>query len=281
MPPSAVKSVKRHADKARKETLQADWTSYVGRAGLVARGVIYSVIGILALRIAFGAGGGEEADKDGAFEVLSRHPLGRVALAVLAAGFACYAAWRLVEAVLDPDRGGPAKRAGSAARTVIYTSFFLTAMTYVVHDKGKPNSDQDHQDQSATVLAWPAGRYLVGAVGVGLVVAGLWNAYRAVTGKYRDHLKKAEIDTAERPWITGVACAGLAARAVIFSAVGFFVLRTAVRADPQDTVGLDGSLRRLADEPGGPVALAVVAAGLIAYGLWSFVEARYRRLLGD
>ncbi|HVE97978.1 MAG TPA: DUF1206 domain-containing protein [Mycobacteriales bacterium] len=278
---STVRKVKRKADEARQETMRAEWTSYVGRAGLVARGVIYSVVGILALRIAFGAGDGEEADKDGAFEVLSRHPLGRVGLAVLAGGFACYAAWRLVEAVLDPERRGPWKRVGSGARAVLYGSFFLTAMSYVFRDKEAHDKDQEHQDQTARILEWPAGRLLVGALALALLGAGVWNAYRAVSGKYQDHLKKGEIDTDERPWIVAVACAGLAARAVVFSAIGFFVLKTAWQADPDDTVGLDGSLRRLADEPAGPLMLSIVAAGLIAYGLWSFVEARFRKLLGD
>lgn len=276
-----VRKVKRKADKARRETMRAEWTSYVGRAGLVARGVIYTVVGILALRIAFGAGGGEEADKDGAFEVLSRHPLGRVGLVVLAGGFACYALWRLVEAVLDPEDRGGWKRLGSGARTVLYGSFFFTAMSYVLRDKAAQDKDQEHQDQTARILEWPAGRVLVGAVAVGLLAAGVWNAYRAVSGKYQDHLKKGEIDTDERPWIVAVACAGLFARAVVFSAVGFFVLKTALEDDPGDTVGLDGSLRRLADEPAGPLLLSLVAAGLIAYGLWSFVEARYRQVLGD
>ena len=278
---STARKVKTGAAKARRETLRADWTSYVARAGLVSRGVIYTVVGILALRIAFGAGGGEEADKDGAFEVLSRHPLGRVGLVVLAAGFACYALWRLVEAVLDPDGRGGWKRLGSGARAVLYGSFFFTAMSYVLQDKAAHDKDQEHQDQTARILEWPAGRVLVAAVALGLLAAGVWNAYRAVSGKYQDHLKKAEIDTAERPWIVAVACAGLAARAVVFSAVGFFVLRTAVRSDPGDTVGLDGSLRRLADEPAGPLWLSLVSAGLIAYGVWSFVEARYRKVLGD
>ncbi|HVF21178.1 MAG TPA: DUF1206 domain-containing protein [Mycobacteriales bacterium] len=278
---SAARKVKREAGKARKEAIDADWTSYVGRAGLVARGVIYTVIGILAVRIAFGAGGGEEADKDGAFEVLSRHPLGRVGLVVLAGGFACYALWRLVEAVLDPEGRGGWKRAGSGARALLYGSFFFTAMSYVLRDKSAHDKDQEHQDQTARILEWPAGRLLVGTIAVGLLVAGVWNAYRAVSGKYQDHLKKGEIDTDARPWIVAVACAGLAARAVVFTAVGFFVLRTAIQVDPDDTVGLDGSLRRLAEQPAGPLWLSLVAAGLIAYGLWSFVEARYRRVLGD
>jgi len=280
-PTDAARKVKRKAGAARKETLDAEWTSYVGRAGLVARGVVYTIIGVLALRIAFGAGGGEEADKNGAFEVLSRSPFGRVALAVLAAGFVCYAAWRLVEAVLDPDRRGPWKRVLSGARALLYGSFFVTALTYVFEEKSSSDQDQKHQDQSATLLGWPAGRVLVGGVGLALIGAGIWNGYRAVSGKYRDHLKKAEIDTDARPWITAIACAGLFSRAVIFSAIGFFVLRTALQADPDDTVGLDGSLRRLADQPAGPLLLSFVAAGLIAYGLWSFVEARYRRVLGD
>ncbi|HVE74147.1 MAG TPA: DUF1206 domain-containing protein [Mycobacteriales bacterium] len=278
---TAVRKIQRNAKKARKETLDAEWTSYVGRAGLVSRGVIYSVIGILALRIAFGAGDGEEADKDGAFEVLSRSTLGRLALAVLAAGFACYAGWRLVEAVLDPDDRGPWKRVLSGARTVLYGSFFVTALTYVFEEKSSSDKDQKHQDQTARVLSWPAGRILVAGVGLALLGAGAWNAYRAISGKYRDHLKQAEIDTDERPWITAIACAGLFARALIFSAIGFFVLKTALQADPKDTVGLDGSLRRLASQPAGPLLLSVVAAGLIAYGLWSFVEARYRKILGD
>jgi len=278
---STARKVKRKTAEARRETLRADWTSYIARAGLVSRGVIYTVVGILALRIAFGAGGGEEADKDGAFEVLSRHPLGRVALAVLAVGFACYAAWRLVEAVLDPDRRGGWKRVGSGARALLYTSFMVTAVTYVVHDKAPHNNDEDHRDRTAQVLDWPAGRLLIGALAAALLVAGVWNAYRAVSGKFQDHLKKGEIDTDARPWIVAVACAGLLARAVVFSAVGVFVLRTAVEDDPNDTVGLDGSLRRLADTPAGPLWLSLVAAGLIGYGVWSFVEARYRKVLGD
>ncbi len=278
---STVRKVKRKAGKARRETMDADWTSYVGRVGLASRGVTYLIVAALAVRIAVTPSTDTEADRRGAFEALSSAPLGRVALAVLAAGFACYAAWRLVQAGLNPERRGRGQRLASLTKGLLYGSFFVSALTFVVQDKQDGDNDRVHQDHTARVLEWPAGRYLVIAVGVGFFGAAAWNAYRAASGRYRKHLKDAEISTDGRGWITAVACAGLVARAVVCASIGYFLVRTGIQADPSDTVGLDGSLRRIAGGPGGPLFLTLLAAGLAAYGGWSFVEARYRRIFGD
>ena len=260
---------------------ESPWLEGLARAGLVARGVLYAVVGFLALQVAFGKRD-DSTDKRGALMALVRQPFGKVLILAVAIGFAGYALWRFLSAFLDiegagTDAGGWAKRAADLGRGLLYAVFCVTTARLVTGSSGDDRTKE--ADITADVLAAPAGRVAVAVVGMAFVGGGVYNGYRALSKKYRKKLRTAKMSAGARRWLTAIATAGLAARMVVFCLIGTFLVRAAVRYDPNQAVGVDGALRRLADRPYGPWLLAVVAAGLFLYGIYLFVEARYRRLL--
>ena len=258
---------------------QSPWVERLGRLGLVAKGVLYAVIAILALQVALG-GREESPDKGGALRTIAEQPFGKGLLILLAIGLAGYAAWRLAQAILDRDQEGEgpkglAKRAGNLAKAAWYgTLCALTVSTLV----GNGSGDGNEQQTTAGVFDRPGGRYLVYAAGLAFLGAAAFNGYRAVTCKFNKKLKQGEMGDAEETAATGVGILGHLARLVVFGLIGLFLVRAAWQFDPKEARGLDGALLEVAQAPYGGLLLGAVAAGLFAYALYCFVQARYRRI---
>jgi hypothetical protein len=251
----------------------------VGRAGLVARGVIYLLLGLLAARIAVGAPA-ETADKQGVIALVGDQPFGRALLVVLAVGMAAYAIWELVRAFrVHEDSGAKtwAKRVAYVGTGVFWAAASVSAAAFVIGRPKGGGGGQDERTWTAEVMGWSGGRYLVGAVGVGFVAMAGWNAYRAVSRRFMKHLDRASMSEGWEKLATTSGVAGHAGRALAFGAIGWFVVRAAVEFDVNEPIGLDESLRTVRNAAYGPWLIAVTAAGLALYGLYSFVEARWRQ----
>lgn len=264
-------------DEAAERASESPWVEGLARAGLVARGALYLLVAAVAFRLASGHASGEP-NKNGALEGLSRQPLGRVLLAAMTVGFAGYALWRYVQGVLNPHgESGWASRLGNVGRGVLYTSFVVTTLPLVLGaDEGHdPNREVD---VTARVLRLPVGRFLVGALGLAVMAGGAYQAWRALSRRYWRKLADEEMRPVVRWAVLSVATLGLAARMVVFGLIGVFLVRAAASYDPNEAGGVDEALRRLLAAPHGHELLALVAAGLAAFGLFSFVEARYRRV---
>lgn len=264
------------ANKAGQKAADSDSLRWAARLGLVARGVMYGTIGILAAMVA--AGSRASADRPGAMRAIGGNGLGRVALVVAAIGFAGYALWRVAEATIRPGDKGVPGRLASAGKALLYGGFAVTTASYAFTRNGKDGDAKQH-DVAARALDLPLGRWLVGLAGVALLGAGAWNVYRAVSGKYRKRLKEGKLSRTQRRLVAVCAGIGLPARGVAFALVGTFLVRAAINYDAHEAEGLDGALRRVREAPLGPVMIALVAAGLVMFGVWSFVEARYREVL--
>lgn len=267
-------AAKRGAGKAAS----SDSVQRVARLGLVGRGLLYVTIALLAANIARGSRAG--ADREGALRAIGSHGLGRAALVFVAIGFAGYAVWRFLEATVYPGDKGVAGRVASAAKAALYVAFTITTTEYVITHHAE-NANRKHMGIAGRVLQWPLGRWIVAAVGIALIGTGIYNVYRAVSGKFRKRLKEHELGDNAQPWVFGVAVFGLLARGVAFGLVGFFVVQAAVTYDARKAQGLDASLRALAQASYGRPLLLVVSAGLVSFGLWCFVQARYRQVLAS
>jgi hypothetical protein len=260
-------------------------TEGAARAGLTARGVIYLLVGALALQIAFGEGG-QQADRQGALEEISEKPLGSVLLWALGIGVVGMALWRLSEALFGaagPDGRKWTKRLASAARFVFYTFVAYSVLTFAAGSGGGSgggggSSDEQSKDVTARALELPAGQWLVGAAGIGVIVAGVWIAVRALMRSYHKHLRLGEMSRRTRRAVDVTGVGGGLARGLVFAAAGVFAVRAAIEYEPDKAKGLDDTLRSFADTPAGPVLLACVAAGLVLFGLFSFAMARWRRV---
>jgi hypothetical protein len=243
----------------------------LARVGLVAKGISYGLVGVLAVGVALGVGG-KATSRQGALQALAGSGLGKVALVLLAAGFAAYGAWRLTQ-LPDTEDDEPAKawakRVGYVGRAVVY--FALTFSTIkLLAGAHEESQEQKTQKTTSTLLDWPAGRWLVAAGGIVLAGIGVWNLYRGVARKFDDKWKGGP------DWGVAAGVVGHLARFVVFLLIGVFAVKAAVQYDPQEAVGLDGALRKLADASYGGLLLGVTAAGLVAYAVYCFLDARYR-----
>jgi hypothetical protein len=260
-----------------------DWTERAARVGLVAKAVSYALIGVLAIQIPLGQGG-QAADRQGALRQLATEDWGPAALIALAVGFACYAVWRVIEAIVDrQDEGhdpkGLAKRARSLGLGVLYAGSAAIAVALVRSGSSAAGGGTgDEKQETARVLDWPAGRWIVLAVALGFLGDGLYNVYRGVTTKFRERLKTGEMSRGVERAAVGSGVVGHLARGVVFALVGVFLAKAAIEYDPNEAVGIDGALVKLVQHDQGPLLLGLVAAGLIAYALYCLVEARYRKI---
>ncbi|MBL1102274.1 DUF1206 domain-containing protein [Streptomyces sp. 205] len=250
------------------------------RCGLTARGVLYLLVGLLALRIAFGDGG-EQADRGGALEVLAGQPFGSVLVWAVGVGVAGMALWRLSEAAFGaagPDGRTAKKRLASTARAVFYGVVASSVLSFAAGEQGSGSSDKQSQDVTAHALDLPYGSWLVGIAGAAVTVAGIWIALRAVRRGFRKHLAMAGTPRKVKRTVYALGVCGGAARGVVFAVAGGFAVTAARRYDPDEAKGLDDTLRAFAGTSAGPWLLVAVAVGLALFGVFSFAMARWRRV---
>jgi len=257
------------------------------RAGFAARGVIYLLVGLLALRIAFGEGG-RQADRGGALAEIAEQPFGKVLLWALGIGLVGMAVWRLSETafgVSGPDGRSWRKRSLSAARCVFYGFVAYSVLAFAAGAGGSGgsggggnSSDRQSRDVTARAMEWPGGQWLVAVAGCAVAGAGLWIGARAVLRKYHDKLKLGAMSPRVRRAVDITGVGGGAARGLVFAAAGVFAVRAAIAYAPDRAKGLDDTLRSLAQTPAGPWLLVCVAAGLVLFGVFSFAMAKWRRM---
>jgi hypothetical protein len=275
--------VKREAKRAAG----SKWARWLARAGLVAKGISFGLVAALAIGVAVRDQGKIE-DRQGALQQIAENPLGRALLGALAVGFGGYALWRFTEAALgrtlEGEDQGALKRVALVARGLLYSwlCVICTGLVFLADEPvtsgGGGGGGQQEDRVTRIALEQPLGRYLVIAVGLAIIGAGLFNLYRALTRKFRDELKEEQMGQDERRWYIALGVVGHLARAVIFALAGVFLVRAAWQYDPTEAIGLDGALRKLAHAEYGQALLGVTAGGLMAYGLFCLVQARYREV---
>jgi hypothetical protein len=269
----------RHTRRAVRKA--EHWLVRLGRFGYVAKGIVYTLIGVLAVMAAVGAGG-QTTDSTGALHRIGQAPFGRYLLLAIGVGLVGYAVWRFVQAFLDTENKGTnakgiAVRASYFAIGVAHVGLAIPAFAFVFGSGD--NGGDATEDWTAALMSQPFGQWLVGIVGAMILGRGAFHIYRAYSRKFREKLKLREMSATEDKWATRLGRLGYGARGFVFVIIGVFLILAAVKADPQQARGLDGALDALAQQPWGSALLAIVALGLAAYGLYMFVEARYRRML--
>jgi hypothetical protein len=253
------------------------WYEALARVGLVAKGISYGLVGVLAIGVAVGTGG-KATSREGALKQLAGSGFGSVVLAVLAAGLAAYALWRFVQAATvseDDEKKLWGKRAAYAGRGILYTGLAFSALRILAGTGSSQSQTGKAHKTTAVVLAWPGGTWLVGIAGVAIIGVGAWNAYRGFTRSFEDKWTHGMSATA-KTWAGRAGVAGHAARAIVFTLIGIFAIKAAADYDPRAAVGLDGALQKLARQSYGPYLLGITAAGLVAYAIYCFADARYR-----
>jgi hypothetical protein len=273
--------IEMQARSAGSTTTHSTAFEVLTRTGFVARGVIYAIIGGLAIQVATHTTPKTPTNQKGALETIDKQPLGHWLLIVVAAGLGAYAIWRFVQAYAGrgPEGGGDESafgRISAAASGCAYLAMCALAVSILMGSSSQ-SSSSPHKS-AAGVLGWPGGQWIVGIAGAIFVGVALYQGYKGVSRKFLEDDKTEEMGPLVKRWITISGVIGHLARMVAFGLIGVFVIKAAVDYAPNKAVGLDGALEKLARQTYGTFLLAVVAAGLIAFGIFSIAEARYRRI---
>lgn len=260
---------------------QNDWLKKLMRAGFVANGVIYIIIGFLAVQTAVG-NGGQTTGSQGALATIAQQPFGAFLLGLTGIGLVGLMIWYFIRGAYDPDNKGDdaqgiVRRLGYVIAGLGYGLLAYSAFRTLTTNTG--GSGNRASDWTATIMEQPFGIFLVGLIGAIILGLGAYQAYKAYATKFREKLKTHEMSSTEETWSMRFGRFGLAARAVVLSIVGIFIIQAAWQANPQEAGGVSQALQELATQPYGPILLGIVALGLAAYGIYSAaVLARYRDL---
>lgn len=259
----------------------------VARSGYAVSGLLHVAIGLIAARIALGGGG--EASSSGALGTVASNPVGQALLWVAVVALVALGAWQLFQAsedARDGAAGGLASAKGdpkdtardgvsaveNAAKGVVHLAIAVTTLTFA---RGSSSSgDQRSQDVTATVMGFPGGRWLVGAVGLAVLAVGVHHVVSGVTGRFLKNLRGLPRPPGGQV-ARALGHAGYVAKGVALGVIGVLFVLAAVRSDPDDAGGMDTALRTLGEQPYGPVILLAVGAGFVAFGAFSVVRARY------
>lgn len=261
-------------------SLRSNPVEILARLGYGARGVVYGLVGGLALLAAVGSGG-QTGGSRSALQTLLSQPFGKVWLALIAVGLLGFCAWRILEALTDADHHGSDLK-GWGVRLAhligggIYASLavFALGLAFGWGSSGG-GEDQAAQDWTAWLMGQPFGRWLVGLIGAAVAGAGIAFAWRAWRGDVARHLA---LPADKRPWVVSLGRAGFAARGVVFVVIGSFLILAALHSRSSEAHGLGGALQALERQPYGWVLLSLTAIGLFAFGIFGLVQARYRHI---
>lgn len=268
------------ADGARTAAREASpWIERLARAGYAAKGVVYCLVGAFAVLAAVGRGGGTRGSKS-ALRSLLDEPFGQVLLGIIAIGLAGYALWCFVRATLDPEHERKVgKRVFAFVKGLIHVSLVVAVVGMILGSgSGSGGDDSGAEKWTRRLMGWPAGIWLVGIAGAAIAGYGLQQLYRAWTADLDDQLSLARLQPDTARWVRYVSRFGMAARGVVFGVIGAFLVLAAWRTDPEEAKGVADALTYLRDQPYGPWLLGAVALGLISYGIYEFVRARYRHI---
>lgn len=265
------------ASMSAQRAANSDAMKGVARAGLAARAAVYLLVGILAIALAFGQHSGE-TDQRGALQVLTQHTGGTLLVWLIAIGLFGYALWRFSEAAFgvvgEGKKTGP--RVQSFARGLIYLFFAISAVK-VAANSGAGSQSGQQELLTAKALQHTGGRWLVGVVGVVIVVCGAVLVWEGITRKFEKYFELGQMTSSQRKIVEVLGVVGTAARGAVFAVAGVLVIIAAVNANPKKAGGLDQALRELLHLSGGQVVVLVIGLGLIMFGVYGFAEAKWRR----
>jgi hypothetical protein len=262
---------------ARSESLH-----WLVRVGFLARAITYGVIAGLTAALALGIEvRPASANPQGALAVICGAPLGRLMLAIISVALLAYAIWKLGQTVRGrgPEGGGGPgvrKRLASLGGGLIYLAFFAVSIAVLTGNTG--NGSRQPRETASQLIGVPGGEVLLAVAGIGLLAVSIYQAYDAIRGDFANDNKIEQMSRARCRAFLVIGRVGLLARAVVFSLVGYFLLRAAIELHAGTAVGVDGALASVQREPLGSWLLTLVAVGLLTFAAFSVLEARYRRL---
>jgi len=249
------------------------------RLGLVARGIAYIVVGVIAVMVAFGVAR-HEPDRAGAIEAIATKPFGYLLLWILVIGFLGLAVWRFVQAAVKRLNLTEGHRVRALVYGIGYAIAFFSTLMFVMHGTRPASGDASARDYTAHVLSLDGGRVIVAIAGLVLVALGIIMAVRGFAAEFTRYLRMGWMSRGTQDTVVRLGQAGYVARGAIVAGIGIAAIDAAIAYSAAKAKGVDGVLRSFAQTDFGPWLLILVALGLIAFGILSFFEAKWRRTVG-
>jgi hypothetical protein len=248
---------------------------WLARGGYAARGIVYVLIAGMALLSTFGGG---EPNQKSALRLVLEQPFGQVWLGLIGLGLIGFILWRIAQSVLNTDHHqndakGYAVRAGLLVGATTYTGLAAYAIGQAFHLGFGDGSSDGKRSMTAWLMQQPFGPYLVAAVGICILAAAI---AQVAKGFGRTYLKYFETNWSKGTLLDAICIYGLSARGAIFLIVGGFFLYAAFAVDPAQAGSTADALAWVRQLPFGALLYAAIAVGLLAFGLYSFIEAKYR-----
>jgi hypothetical protein len=261
----------------------AKWIGIVARVGYTAKGIVYVLIGVLAFQAALNWGG-EVTDSTGALDNVPAKPMGKISLFLIALGLVSYVFWRMVQAIYNPESNGKdnvfkalSKRIASLMSALVYGTLAFSAFK-IVFGSGGGSNESSSDEQTAIALSQPFGRWLVGAVGVGIIAFAFYCFYKAIKGKFRHDLNFEDTSPATKKWLIRIASFGISTKGVVLTIIGYFLIKAARLYDSDQTKNTEDVLEMMQRQEYGAWLIGFMAIGLVAYGFYYMLQARYRRI---
>lgn len=276
----AVGEKKDEAKEVAEEAASNRWVVWIMRFGYIIRGILYIVVGLLSVQLALGLGG-RTADKDTAISAIARQPFGQALLVLVAVGLVGYSLWGFTRAILDPlgkgtSPGGIARRIGYVVSGLSYGALLIPTIQHLAGAvRGESNGTKD---VTAWLLAQPFGPWLVIMAGLIAIGGGMGQMYEAFKAGFKKDFKTREMTQEEMDWAVRAGRLGHAARGVVFGLTGFFLVQAGLHTNASEAKDLDGVLASILDQRYGPWLLGVVALGLISFGIFSMLAARWMQV---
>ena len=247
------------------------------RFGFAAKGFVYLIVGVLAANAAIRRRGNVKDEQGALHEVLSA-PFGQVLLGVAAIGLLVYAAWRLFEMWSDPEEKGKLWRFQSLLSFFLYASLGVEAIRMVLGMGAGSSGESSTKEQAALLISLPFGHWLTIVVAAIAIALGLGEVYQALRRRFEDRNAIKGLSDAVQTWVLRLGRLGIFSRGVVSTVVGAYLLIAGLRRSPGQARGTEGAIESLGQQPMGGVILVIIALGLTAYGVYTLVEARYRKL---
>lgn len=280
---AAVSETVEKTVEAAEEVVRHPHIKKLARFGFYVKGVLFIVIGILAVLVATGSRGGKLADPTGALATIAQKPYGKFLLILFIVGAVGHAVWNILRGLADVDDAGKnwqgiLKRSVAAGIGFFYLFLAWTAWSIVLTVNVSAENGAVTRTMAAVLLALPLGMILVFLIGLVIIGAGFHECYSGITGKYQENYRLWEIEGVQMKFITVLGALSFTARALILALMGYYFVWAAINYNPDKAVGIDGALLILAQSYYGQVLLFITAVGLICHGILAFYEAKYRRI---
>jgi len=261
------------------------WVENFAKAGLSAKGVVYCLVGIIAFMAAFELGGQstQGAGKSGVFQFILEQPFGKWLLGIVALGLICYVIWRFIQAFQDTDHEGSdakgiLKRLRYAFSGVIYGGLAFLAAKLVLGSGGGGGGDS-RESLARELLKQPFGQWLVGIVAVGTIITGLYQIYYGYSEKYKKKIRSTGLKSDVEDKMIRAGKVGYMARGVVWIVIGYMFLQAALHSNANEAGGSSSAFAFLENASYGSYILGAVALGLICYGVFMFMRARYQPII--